>query len=669
MYKIQKITSHPTVDFAAEELKKYLRMMMPEAGEIFIKYAPDAKDGLMLGLMSDFGLDTSEADDIELDDILHIDVDGAGNGVIAGSNPRSILLAVYRYLQENGCRWLFPGIDGEYIPMQDIKATKYRKMADMRYRGQCNEGAEYQPGMMEAIDFTPKIGLNIFMMEFFNPKGYYDKYYDHAYNPTREREPITEQTALQWKRQCEAELAKRGLQFHDMGHGWCADPFGINSAVAWGSADGNLPEESRKYMAQINGVRDLFRGKPLGTNICMSNPEARSIMADAVVKYAQNHRNVDYLHVWLADYRNNHCECEECQKMTPSDWYVVIMNEIDEKLSAAGLDTRIVLISYVDTTWAPKQMRLNNPRRFTLMSAPISRDYTQPVCYPMPENVALSPYRRNKNEPLGDVHEYILHAKEWKKQCDAGMMLYEYHFYMHQYYDMGQMTFAKQVYTDIVNYHRHGFQGLINDCSQRSFWPNGFPFYIYGQLQFDTSLSFDELLEDYFSHAYGEDWREVLAYFEKIGDAVDPYFVQGKRSADLRVAKRYNPAKAVTMREVRAINAAFSAFLESHRIMPYRAQTVAYKLLRNYTEYTNGITDALILKAHGMGAEAKRAYEAFMAEFGRRECEIERWYDQGMCGQAWSFGVFNKPEMNLPGNAVTNDTVAAGDGDITTANE
>ena len=30
MYRIYKITSHPTVDFAAEELKKYLRMMMPE---------------------------------------------------------------------------------------------------------------------------------------------------------------------------------------------------------------------------------------------------------------------------------------------------------------------------------------------------------------------------------------------------------------------------------------------------------------------------------------------------------------------------------------------------------------------------------------------------------------------------------------------------------------
>ena len=190
MYCIHKITLSPTVDFAAEELKKYLRMMMPRCGEIGIKFDPTATTGFCLGLMSDFCLDTSEAADLSLDDILHIDVDAEGNGVIAGSNPRSVLLAVYRYLTLNGCRWLFPGVDGEFIPVKSIEATEYHKMADMRYRGQCNEGAEFQSDMMAAIDFTPKIGLNIFMMEFFNPKGYYDKYYDHAHNPAREKEPI-----------------------------------------------------------------------------------------------------------------------------------------------------------------------------------------------------------------------------------------------------------------------------------------------------------------------------------------------------------------------------------------------------------------------------------------------------------------------------------------------
>ena len=171
MFRIYKVNVSPVVDYAAEELKKYLRMMMPDAGEIIIERKLDATEGFRLGLMADFGLDTSEADDLTLDDILHIDTDECG-GIIAGSNPRSILLAVYKYLTLNGCRWLFPGIDGEFIPIKDVVATKYHKMADMRYRGQCNEGAEYQPNMMEAIEFTPKIGMNVFMMEFLNPRAY-----------------------------------------------------------------------------------------------------------------------------------------------------------------------------------------------------------------------------------------------------------------------------------------------------------------------------------------------------------------------------------------------------------------------------------------------------------------------------------------------------------------
>ena len=71
-YTIHKITENPVVDFAAEELKKYLRMMMPLCGEITIDSDAEA-EGFKLGLMADFGIDTSEATDLFLDDIVHID--------------------------------------------------------------------------------------------------------------------------------------------------------------------------------------------------------------------------------------------------------------------------------------------------------------------------------------------------------------------------------------------------------------------------------------------------------------------------------------------------------------------------------------------------------------------------------------------------------------------
>ena len=100
MFKIYKLNSSPVIDFAAEELKKYMRMMMPRCGEIIIERKPDAVCGFRLGLMQDFSLDVSEAEDVELDDVIHIDTTADG-GIIAGSNPRSVLLAVYRFLREN----------------------------------------------------------------------------------------------------------------------------------------------------------------------------------------------------------------------------------------------------------------------------------------------------------------------------------------------------------------------------------------------------------------------------------------------------------------------------------------------------------------------------------------------------------------------------------------
>ena len=649
MYKIYKINEHPTVDFAAEELKKYMRMMMPEAGEIFIERKKDAADGLRLGLMADFGLDTSEADDIELDDIVHVDVDDAGNGILAGSNPRSILFAVYRYLQENGCRWLFPGIDGEYIPMQDVHAVKYHKMADCRYRGQCNEGAEFQPNMMEVIDFTPKIFMNVFMIEFFNPKSYYNSYYNHAGNPAREPEPIPEMhTTVQWKRQCEAEISKRGLQFHDMGHGWTAEPFGLKMEDYYNKTL-KYPEEMQQYVAMTDGQRGLYKGRQriYDTNICMSNPKAREISNRAIVDYAEKHRNVDFLHVWLADCWNNHCECENCQKKLPSDWYVMMMNELDEMLTAKGLSTRIVFICYVDTSWPPLEEKLNNPRRFTLLVAPISRDYTVPVRDDI-SDVTYPPYKRNDNELFKDVNQYVKVGVEWQERCNVTAMLYEYHFYVNQYFDPGVFGFAKVVYQDIVNYKRHGLNGLINDCSQRAFWPNGFAFYIYGQAQFDTSLSYEALLEDYFSHAYGEDWREVVKIFEQIGTAFDPGYFWGHRCADIRVEKRYAPACAAEFRRMPAIAEEAKEFLEAHRVMPMRAQTVMYKLLRYYMEYCCGLAKCLIPKCMGASVEARELWEKFVTEFGRHECEIETCFDQWMMYYALQSKVFSKEEAIVP---------------------
>jgi len=629
MYIINKITSDHVVDFAAEELKKYLRMMMPRCGEISINYAPDAKDGFRLGLMSDFGLDTSESDDITLDDILHIDTDCEG-GIIAGSNPRSVLLAVYRYLTINGCRWLFPGIDGEFIPVKNIEPTKYHKMADCRYRGQCNEGAEAQHLMVEEIDFTPKIGMNIFMIEFDNPKAYYDRYYDHRFNEeNREPEPVNPETVLQWKRQCEAEIAKRGLQFHDMGHGWTAESFGIDTTNGWRASEDSVSDEALQYMSMLDGKRQLFRGIALDTNFCMSNPKARAKVVKKISDYAELSTNVDYLHVWLADGHNNHCECDECRKKTPSDWYVMTMNELDEELTRRKLATRIVFICYVDTTWAPKTVFIKNPDRFSLLIAAISRDYAVPVTPNLDTSkVKLAEFELNKLTLPKTVDEYIAHGRMWQERCNVQSFVYEYHYWWPQYRDLGLFSATKLIHDDIKGYKSNGCNGIVEDGSQRSFFPNGFSFLVYASTLYDTSVDFEALKQDYFSHAYGEDYKEVIAFFERLGEAVDyKYFIQKQAETGCY----YKPEEIAKIEKVAKIVDDFAPFVEAHKNMPYRAQTVSYRILARYLEYCKGVAKILMLKAAGKEQTAKDEFNKFRVEFGKHELEMERCYDQQMC--------------------------------------
>ena len=630
MLTIKKITSNPTVDFAAEELKKYLRMMMPRAGEIEISYAPEAKDGFRLGLMSDFGLDTSEALDVSLDDILHIDCDTEG-GIIAGSNPRSVLLAVYRYLTINGCRWLFPGIDGEYIPIKNIEPTKYHKMADCRYRGQCNEGAEAQHLMIEEIDFTPKIGMNIFMIEFDTPKVYYDRYYSHPYNEeNREPEPVSADTVLQWKRQCEAEISKRGLQFHDMGHGWTAESFGIDTTNGWVKADeGIIPNESREFVAMVNGERKLSDGVALNTNFCMSKPRARAKVVKKISDYAEASSNVDYLHVWLADGLNNHCECEKCRRKTPSDWYVMMMNELDEELTLRNLRTRIVFICYIDTTWAPETEFIKNPERFSLLIAAISRNYSIPVSHDLDTSkIALAPFKLNNIVLPKTVDEYIAHGKLWQERCRVQSFVYEYHFWYPQFRDFGLFGAANTLYKDIIGYKLNGCNGIVEDGSQRSFFPNGFSFYVYASTLFDISSDYEALKSDYFKHAYGDDYKEVISLFESLGEAVSYSYFVPEFAED---GNFYDPTLSAKIKTVEKISDSFIPFVEKHNNMQYRAQAVSYRLLRKYLEYCKAVALALALKAEGKDLEAKLEFEKFRVAFGKYEIGIERYYDHHLC--------------------------------------
>lgn len=631
MYQIKKLRADHVIDFAAEELKKYLRMMMPECGDISISYEPGATEGFRLGLAEDFGLSFADAEDPMLDDVVHIDTDQQG-GILAGSNSRSVLFAVYRLLKENGCRWLYPGIDGEHIPIREIAPVQYHHLPSCRFRGQCNEGAESQQCMMETIDFYAKLEMNVYMIEFDIPFFYYNSYYSHKYNTTnRPPEPVTKEQVLQWKRQCEVEIAKRGLQFHDMGHGWTADPFGLTSIDGWNRQETPIPEDILPLLAKVNGKRGLYNNVALCTNICMSNPKARKIMVDSIADYAQNHTNVSYIHVWLADDDKNYCECEECIKLRPADYYLMIMNELDEELTRRNLDTRIVFIAYNDTRFAPLQETIRNTTRFSMLYA-CGLYYTSSI---EPDKIPEPPaYTYNNKRPIRDANEAASLLLEWQKSWHGPCFRYDYHFFINMFRDPGTMYISRRIFEDNVTLQDVNLQGCVEDASQRPFFPNGFAMYVYAQSLLDRNCNYDKLKEEYFSHIYGEDWQQAVSFLQTISDLFDFVYMQGKSPSDPAKGSFYKPEHVQELRQVKEVTAKERAFALEHFSMPTRPQTVSMRLLYRHAEFCERYADLMIQKALGNQEAARQHFETFSDEFGRYEWEMERYYDHFLAMQA-----------------------------------
>lgn len=625
MYQIKKLRADHVIDFAAEELKKYLRMMMPECGEIDILYDPQATDGFRLGLCEDFGLSFPEAIDRVLDDVVHIDTDSHG-GILAGSNPRSVLFAVYRLLKENGCRFLYPGIDGEYIPVTPIAPTTWHHMADHRFRGQCNEGAESQQCMIDTIDFYAKLEMNSYMLEFDIPYFYYDRYYNHEFNQNnRPPERLTPETVKQWKRQCEVEISKRGLQFHDMGHGWTAEPFGLNSTDQWKASDQKIPEDMKPFIAEINGKRELFKGIALNTQLCMSNPGARTIMVNSIADYADSHKNVTYIHVWLADASRNHCECAECQKKRPSDFYVMIMNELDEELTRRNLDTRIVFICYLDTLYAPLEEKIKHSKRFALLYAPIQRTYTSSI---QKELIGETPeYIRNQWERPVSAEANAAFLMDWKKNWHGSCFCYEYHYLHVLHRDPGLMYVSRRLYEDILCLKELGMEGMIEDGCQRAFFPNGFMMYIFAEVLRNRNCDYEEIKNDYLKHAYGEAWEEVKQYLTQISTLFDYPFMEGMASVDPKKGRYYNPDMAEQLKKVAEVAETGRKLALSHFSLPVRVQTVSMRLLYRHAEYCEKFAGILIEKALGNQEKANALMLAFCDSFGLYEFELERYLD------------------------------------------
>lgn len=620
-------------EYFLSELKKYVEKVTRGEMTVSFGYSKTYCEGaLNLGLLSDYDLERSDLSDPFIEDIIDIDIKD-GTGYIAGSNERSVLQGIYIYFKKAGCRFLRPGDDGEYIPYCDLSefSCKYRKKADLNFRGQCTEGAASYEHYRDVVFWMPKAGYNMFMIEGLVPYTYMHKWYGHVGNTVlREKGQRTDFNFLAEKIDLlEKDIYKTGMQFHSLGHDWMFWKFG-----AVGSSN-ELPDDSYQYLAMRGGKREVKK-ELFYTQLCYSNPEVRRRLVEFVTDYVKQKPHVDYLHLWLADSKDNDCECENCVKMHPSDWYVVLLNDIDKALTEMGADTRVVFIQYVETVRPPEKMRLNNPKRFTLLTA-IGINHTEGYVKEKYEG-EIPTYVRNQYK--GYPSRLCLQwTDEWKDMHGyIPSMVFEYRYYIDHENDPGYMAVARETHRDMKRLKGIDFDGNMSDQSPRLFFPTSLPMLIEGATEFDLETDFEEFTNDYFASAFGEDGQKCRDYLEKVTEYFSPALLRkggwvpvedvGTVSVeDLESKWQGNLVFIDGLSKVEALVNEFLPTIEKNAKLENECHALSWKYLIYHADIIKKLSKILIKAASNDIETAQHDFDVLMDDISKIELEIHRAFD------------------------------------------
>ena len=387
--------------------------------------------------------------------------------------------------------------------------------------------------------------MNAYFIQFFVPYAFFERWYEHLNNPTLSPTHVSREEITEMHRAIVEQIQKRGLMYHAVGHGWTCETLGI-SGDTWKPAHYDLPEKTTSLLAEVNGKRELWDGVAMNTNLCYGNPEARSRITDAIAEYCAAHPEIDYLHFWLADGVNNHCECPLCRDTLPSDFYVMMLNELDAKMTEKGIDTKIVFLIYVDLLWEPKVQKIDCPDRFVLMFAPITRTYTVSLLPDQPFEGELEPYHRNKNIMPMNVAENVARLRQWQKIYEGDSFDFDYHFMWDHLKDMGYYEMARVLMEDMKNLRKIGLNGMMSCQNQRVFFPTALGMHAMAEGLWNSRADFESFAACYFERAYGKMGNEAHQYLKSVSQKYDPpYLRQEKALVSAEQVKNYEELSAL----------------------------------------------------------------------------------------------------------------------------
>ncbi len=612
-----------TTRFAADEFSRLITRMDAGARVAFTDKAE--KGALEIGLSS--SRPVPKVDDPALDDAIAISVSN-GCGYITGSNERSVLIAVYKFFEAAGVSYVRPGRDGERVPKRDsatISVTLTEKAA-ARYRGICPEGSAGYEHIVDIVDFAPKVGMNIIFTQLWRPTFMLDRWYGNEKSPAAIPHKLSVESQDAIIAEYDKQATLRGIDHHRMGHGWIPSILGEKTGLWHGiSREGLLRDEHRPLVAEIGGKRELFNGSAVDTSFCYGNPKARRLIVEEAVKYAEAHPEVKTLHFWLADQPSNQCECPLCRDTLPSDFYVDMLNELDDELTARGITTRIVFLAYLELLWTPERARIKNPDRFVLLFAPIRRPYERPLIAQSEGD--MPPFLRNVWRNPCDNFSVLNSLKGWQAQFPGESLLFDYHLMWDMYNDLGGEQVARMLARDMVDLSKMGMSGMISCQGIRIAMTGAISMRLMANALWHGTLDDEAETARFYTDAYADGGNEVRELLKTVTAALAPNMLRGKTPI--------TPAHLGVCNTAKAAIAAFAPAIAAGIANADYTVRISYLYLAEQLRLADSLIDFLITSIEKDDAKGRRVWQSCLTLFGEIEALYPRALDAFELSLVW----------------------------------
>lgn len=617
--------------FAGRELARYVQELTGAEGQV--QAASEVSEGtslppnsgqIWLGLCDQMPLPPDHRLDPAPWDDGYAIWSGEQGLCIAGRNARSVLFGVYAFLEMQGVRYLAPGPHGEVIPARDalsLPTSPVIQRPAYRHRGVCIEGAPSLEHALGMVDWCTKKGMNTLFLQFLSSQYFYNLWYERPYNPDFADRRISEQEALAMDDRLIAAAKQRGMILHRVGHGWTGAAVGLPRS-GWVTSDEPVRPEYTRWLAQVSGTRGLYHDIPINTELCYSHRPAFDAFVETIVRYCEAHPELDVVHVWLSDAVNNKCECDDCRRLTISDWYARIINALSEELYRRVPEMRFVFLCYIELLWPPEQVAIERRHdNAIMMYAPIMRCYGHELAdadcddgepWPRP---ALNQFRASRYNAF-----YERQLQAWRQAFPGDSFDFDYHLMWANWAQMNDVDLAQVIHGDLQRLKASGLDGIVSCQSFRVFYPTGLAMTALAESLWNPLRPWEEMRRRYLAAAYGEHADWVSAYLDQIAsylDAGDPH----RRAAPL------STADGERLDEISAFLEAALAELTTRLACGDAVRARALDLLVHHATYLQHVVAAYAARLDGDTAGAETQFDQAAAFLRQTEPDYSTYID------------------------------------------